>query len=97
VRVSAHCESIAPFLRLLEGRGRGLGDLEEHAHGVHVLVGWGCLSHLNQRNPKRPDVSLPASVLASGRVCGVAINGDKGEKEGREETRETEPQTHGLH
>ena len=57
---SAH----APLGRGRQDGGRGAGDLEEDAHGVHVVVWRAHLRQLDQRDAKRPHVRLPEHVDA---------------------------------
>lgn len=42
----------------VEGGCRALGDVKQHAHGVHVGEGRLALGKLNGRDPERPDVRL---------------------------------------
>lgn len=52
------CACVSPARRFHKRGGFGLGDLQEHPHGVELVVGGLDLGHLDQGDAQGPDVGL---------------------------------------
>lgn len=57
-RILIYSNASLPFPWLFQGGRFGLGNLQQHPHGVELVVWWFDLGELDQSDSQRPDVSL---------------------------------------